>query len=188
MTLSVTFELDNSDLEHFRSLFQQARAKAEKRDPRDLLMKGRNQLEKDLASGPPSFVRKRLEGIRELIAMAQDDAWKLPPEESARIIEAVAYFLAAHSLIPEEVPILGLLDDAIAAELALGSLQHELEAYRDFCTYRAAEAQRRKNQGRPTDISKEDWLADRRSSLHSRMREHRLADSEGWHTITMFGL
>jgi hypothetical protein len=83
--------------------------------------------------------------------------------------------------------VLGLIDDAIAAELVLRALRHELDAYQEFSRYRTAEAQRRANVGKPTEVSKDDWLADQRAVLHSRMHERRLADPQGWHTITLWG-
>ena len=68
-----------------------------------------------------------------------------------------------------------------AISAALRSLGHELEAYSDFCAYRSAELVRRQNRGQPTDISKEDWLKDRRLALQSRMRQLRAAGPElGW--------
>ncbi len=90
-------------------------------------------------------------------------------------------------MIPDDMPAFGLLDDAIAAEVVLRVLRNELDAYRDFSRFREAEAQRRENKGQPTDISKEDWLADQRATLHSRMRERRMEDPHGWHTITLWG-
>jgi uncharacterized membrane protein YkvA (DUF1232 family) len=132
---------------------------------------------KSLANDLPAFVRQRLERLDQLVAV-EDDAWRLPAEQRDRIMDALAYFVAPDDVIPDTTPVLGLLDDAIAIELVL-RVQHELEAYEEFSRFRSAEAQRRANAGRPTDVSKEDWLADRRATLHSRMRGHRMADPGG---------
>jgi uncharacterized membrane protein YkvA (DUF1232 family) len=187
-TMKVEFELGESDLVHFRALFDQMRKKRGKPQEEEILESARELMQSSLESNPPEFVRQRLEGLGKLVTMLEDDAWRLPTEERQRVTEALAYFVAQDDIVPDTVPVLGLLDDAIAAELALRSLAHEISAYDDFSRFRAAEAQRRANQGNPADVSKEDWLADRRATLHSRMREHRLADREGWHTITLFGI
>jgi uncharacterized membrane protein YkvA (DUF1232 family) len=188
MALEIKFELGDSDLAHFRALFERGREKAPDLDVGQIVRQTRRLLESSLAEQPPEFVRKRLEGLGKLIAMLEDEAWLLPEQEREQILAALTYFVMADDVIPDSIPVLGLLDDAIAAELALRSLQHEIEAYDEFTQFRAAEAQRHANADKATDVSKEDWLADRRSTLHSRMRERRLADPAGWHSITLFGI
>lgn len=188
MPVEIKFELKDSDVEHFRSLFKAARAKAGAVDVDRLLEDARSLVAKNLASDPPDFVRERLERLNDLVTMVGDSAWDLPAEDRDRVIEALAYFVLADDLIPDSTPVIGLLDDAIAAELVLRSLEHELAAYREFSEFRAAERDRRAKAGKPTDISKEDWLADRRAVLHTRMRDRRLGDPGGWHSITLFGV
>lgn len=56
-------------------------------------------------------------------------------------MDALAYFVVADDVIPDSTPVLGLIDDAIAAELVLRALRHELDAYQEFSRYRTAEAQ-----------------------------------------------
>ena len=187
MTLEITLKLEDSDLQHFNELFEDARTRRASFNDQVLLRSARQLIQGGLSGDPPSFVARRLEELDRLVAMTEDDAWNLPAEERNRILDALAYFVAADDIIPDSTPVLGLLDDAIAAEIVLRTLRHELEAYEEFSRYRAAEAQRRANVGKSTDISKEDWLADKRASLHHRMRQRRMADPQGWHTITLWG-
>lgn len=187
MTLEIGFELNDADLQRFQASFREARDKTAKLEPQALTQAARKLVQSSLAADPPDFVRPRLEGLDQLVEMVEDDAWALPPEERKRIMDALAYFVVADDVIPDSTPVLGLLDDAIAAELVLRALRHELDAYQEFSRYRTAEAQRRANVGKPTEVSKDDWLADQRAVLHSRMHERRLADPQGWHTITLWG-
>ncbi len=61
-------------------------------------------------------------------------------------------------------------------ELICRELKHEIEAYQDFCDYR----QRiRRDSGRRTRVSREDWLENRRSELHSRMRRRKRKERGG---------
>lgn len=186
MTVNIQFELNDNDLARLKRYFRLARAKAEASDRGQLLQSARELLDADLAGELPAFVRERLAGLKTLADMVGDEGWSLPAEERDRITDTLAYFVERDDAIPDETPVLGLIDDAIAAELVLTGLRHELEAYEEFCEYREAEAQRRANRGQPTDISKEDWLADRRATLHSRMFERRGTDAAGWHT-SLFG-
>ena len=187
MTFEIKLELQESDLERFRTLFREAQKKSPKAEKGELLRTADNRIQEQLESEQATFVRHRLEGMKKLVSMLQDEAWDLPEDDGDRIMEAIAYFVEGDDAISDSIPVLGLLDDAIVAELILRSLRHELDAYDDFCRFRTAEQQRRENRGASTEVSKEDWLADRRATLHSRMREHRLADTKGWHTITLWG-
>ena len=66
---------------------------------------------------------------------------------------------------------LGFLDDAIMIEIVTNALEHELQAYRDFCVFRANETTRLGDDSVVLDRS--DWLEERRQQLHSRMRRRR---------------
>ena len=55
-------------------------------------------------------------------------------------------------------------------ELVVRELEHEIEAYQDFCDFREKS---RADRGHNAAISREDWLAGRRDKLQSRMRRRR---------------
>lgn len=184
MNLEIKFQLTDPDLEYFRAKFQEARAKFETMDPRKLVESAHALVDSGLASKPPDFVCSRLGSLRRIIKMVEDDTWQIPADERTRVTKILAYFVDPDDIIDDEVPVLGLIDDAIAIELAVRELQHEIEAYEEFSAYRSAEAQRRVNRGQSGDISKEDWLADRRAALHSRMRERRTQEASGWRYTT----
>lgn len=186
MALEITFEIKDSDLERFRERFRDA-GDGSQRDPKALTDAARKLIREALSGDLPEFIRQRIESLGELAEMVDDDAWALPPEEREQVSGALAYFVATNDVIPDDTPAFGLLDDAIAAELVLRALRHELDAYQEFSQYREAETQRRANRGRTTNVSKEDWLADQRATLHSRMRERRMKDPHGRHTMTLWG-
>jgi uncharacterized membrane protein YkvA (DUF1232 family) len=87
-------------------------------------------------------------------------------------------------LIPDDVPVLGFLDDAIIIEMVCRELQHEIEAYRDFCIDRSTEASRTEQQAAPAERS--DWLEERRQQLHSRMRRRRSRKGGGHSPFSLF--
>lgn len=186
MALEITFEISDGDLDRFRRRFRETRG-VSVQEPKALTEAARGLIGKALSGDLPEFVRQRLEDLGKLVEMIEDDAWELPAEEREQILGALAYFLTTNDVIPDDTPAFGLLDDAIAAELVLRALRHELDAYQEFSKYREVETQRRVNRGQTTDVSKEDWLADQRATLHSRMRERRMEDPHGWHTMTLWG-
>ena len=81
----------------------------------------------------------------------------------------------AGDAIPDDVPVLGFLDDAIMIELCARDLRHEIEAYDDFCEYRQREADRRGL--KPETVGRADWLDRRREELQERMHRRRSRDS-----------
>jgi hypothetical protein len=84
-----------------------------------------------------------MEALRQLIEMMRDDEFALAPEFRSRVIAALAYFANPDDLIPDSVPVLGFLDDAIMVEIVRRELKHELDAYTDFCVSREARNKRK---------------------------------------------
>ncbi|MDH3439717.1 MAG: hypothetical protein OEM63_03110, partial [Gammaproteobacteria bacterium] len=73
----------------------------------------------------------------------------------------------------------GFLDDAIYVELVIRELKAEIESYEEFCAFRSTEEARRKAAGEDPHVEREQWLADKRATLHARMRKRRTSSSTG---------
>jgi uncharacterized membrane protein YkvA (DUF1232 family) len=174
MSLKVTFELADADLDHFRRVMRQAREVAKQRGQEEVLEAAGGLLQQVRAVEVPEFIRDRLERIKTLIDMVRDVEWKLPEPEINRVLNALAYFCEPEDLIPDHVPGLGFLDDAIMVELVARELRHEIDAYQDFCLFRSSEDVRRARHGHGDDpVTREQWLSARRRQLQSRMRDRR---------------
>ena len=163
MSLRVSFELDDSDLTHFRLIMREARKVAARKAPEDIVAAAEELLQDIGNAGTPGFIRDRIDKLRLLMRMLSDLDWRLPHQEAGRVLNALAYFTEPDDLIPDHIPGLGFLDDAIMVELVVRELEHEIEAYRDFCDLRERDAA----------ASRESWLAERRDELHARMRQRR---------------
>ena len=77
-----------------------------------------------------------------MIQMLKDDQWRLPRKDSARVLNALAYFAEPEDLIPDHIPGVGLLDDAIMIKFVEEDLEHELWGYRKFKAFREGSEQR----------------------------------------------
>ncbi len=178
MSLRVSFELDEQDLKHFRLIMQDARRVAARIPPEDIVEAAEDLLKAVDGRRVPQFIAERLDKLRLMINMLSDIEWRLPRKDASRVLNALAYFTESEDLIPDHIPGVGFLDDAIMIELVVRELRHEIDAYHDFCAYRDRV---RSDKGQLAHVSRDDWLDSRRSELQSRMRRRRTraADKPG---------
>ena len=169
--MKISFELSESDLDHFREVMARARQSTSHLSTEEIVDNACKLMKVVNSSDASSFIRNRVNELETLIGMIVDTGWGLTEEDRKRVIEALAYFSETDDLIPDDIPGLGFLDDAIMIELVSKELEHEIQAYRDFVVYRAAEAGR-KGEDAGT-LERKDWLEERRVQLHSRMRRRR---------------
>jgi len=135
MPLKITFTIGDPDLQYFRSQMRRARLAAKEAGDKAIIDAASDLLEKVGATNAPDFVNERLEKLNTLIAMVDDERWAVPRDVRGRVLGALAYFVHPQDMIPDDVPVLGFLDDAIMAELIVRELRHDIEAYEDFCRY-----------------------------------------------------
>ncbi|HKL63966.1 MAG TPA: YkvA family protein [Woeseiaceae bacterium] len=175
MTLRISIDLEESDLDHFRLIMKEARRAAGGATDEEIVAAADNLLGQVSGDNVPAYIRQRLDKLRVLTDMLRDGEWKLPDDERRRVINALAYFAEPEDLIPDDIPGLGFLDDAIMVELVVRELRHEIDAYQDFCDFRVREEAR---QGRNSEdpVTREEWLRSRRRELHSRMRRRRSSE------------
>ncbi|HIF97539.1 MAG: YkvA family protein [Myxococcales bacterium] len=170
-TMKVTFELTQNDLKYFRKVMKEVRAKHEKSSEEEIIGACRSLIEGIGQTTAPDFVRDRVKKLEVLIDMLEDAEWGMAGRDRDRVIRGMAYFAEPDDIIPDKVPVLGFLDDAIMVQLVVVELEHEIDAYRDFQEYREERAAR---SGKTEDpATRAQWVEGRRRALHSRMRRRR---------------
>lgn len=178
MSLSLTIELNDQDLAHFKSALEAAHKAAGDRSPDEIVSAAAALLENAQKVRLPDFIRERLERLDDMIAMVRDEGWHLDEEDRRHVLSALVYFADPKDVIPDHVEVLGFLDDAIMVELCVRELRHELEAYDEFCEYREREA--RKRGVEPSQVGRTDWLDSRRDELVERMHSRRQREGGGF--------
>lgn len=136
MSLRISFELSAKDVKHFRAAMRKARDAVRNSEDAEIISAARESFINVTATRVPHYVRERIDRLRAMVEMLEDQEWRMTRTERERVLASLVYFCDPDDLIPDNIPGLGFLDDAIMVELAFRELRHEIEAYQDFRQYR----------------------------------------------------
>lgn len=169
MSIRLSFELTDRDLRFFRNALRKSRDVVRDAEESEIVDAIRDVILDIRKSEPlPDFVATRLPELESMIQMLNDDDWCLPEGDRERILAAFVYFGDPEDILPDDIPVIGYLDDVIILELVARDLQHVREAYDDFCTFR--DDYDRESKARTDGAVRRDRLDRRRQQLHQRMR------------------
>jgi uncharacterized membrane protein YkvA (DUF1232 family) len=173
MPLAITIELDDADLKHFIDAMQKAYDNVDSLAPQHITDAAAKLLKQDPGRKLPDFISERLEKLGHLIAMVHDEGFGMPDEDRRRVLACLAYFANPDDLIPDQVPVLGFLDDAVMIVLAVRELAQELDEDTLFVAYRKTEAVRHGVDPASLKTQRVEWAEARRVELIERMRRRR---------------
>jgi len=139
----ISFTLDDSDLAYFRAIFRAAKQNAGEVD-RSKIEQGVRRLIQDVreAKRAPSFVLEAVQTLEDLLRLLDDADYAAPAPVHRSVLAALAYFADAKDVIPDDIPMVGFLDDALMIKMVEDELKHELWGYRKFCKFRDGAEQR----------------------------------------------
>jgi len=106
----------------------------------------------------PPFVQSRMAALTRLESLVADAAWSASLELKRQIGVLLEYRRDAGDLIPDDQPVIGLLDDAVLVDVALQLLRGELADYEDFCRFRRVAAEFAGMSEAETGLTREHWL------------------------------
>ena len=137
MSYKMTIELSDRDLRHFRRELHKTRESVQIADDEEILAAA---VDLVTAMRRPTCPISWPSG-----STSSRPCWPWPATSSGRsrtrnarpILAGLAYLCDPEDLIPDDIPGIGMLDDAVMIELVFRELEHELEAYDDFRKYRA---------------------------------------------------
>ena len=169
MAMTISFELTDRDLQFFRKALKQSRDAVKDAEDIEIIDAIRDVLDEIRQADPlPDFVGKRIPELESLLSMLTDDDWQLPEEDRERLLATFVYFADPEDILPDDIPVIGYLDDVIIIELVVRELFHVREAYDDFCRFREDFEQNTDSGVDP--VIRRDRLDRRRQQLHQRMR------------------
>ncbi len=170
MPLEINFELSDEDLEFLKSKALAAAEQAMKQSEEALLAATKDAFKNMKKGETPGFVSERADKLQMMIDMLEDTKWRMTGEDRERVLKAIAYFAEPEDLIPDSIPGLGFLDDAIMIELIVRELKHEIEAYQDFLS---ALAKGRVEESKDGQMTSEEWVEHKRLEMQERMERRR---------------
>ena len=176
-SFKVTFKLDEEDAKYFRTRFRKAKKASETQD-RDEILGAARALVASVRRNKktPSFVLEAISTLEDLTEVIEDKDYAAPAKVTERVVAALAYFANEDDLIPDDIPVLGFLDDAIMIKFVEEEFKHELQAFRKFRKFHRGAEQR------PwTNVATERLprkLRDKRAALRAEVDRKNKADSD----------
>lgn len=89
-----------------------------------------------------AILSERLGRAEHLRRMLSDSDWEVCVDTRDRARMLTSYLQHVDDLIPDNLPLVGHLDDALLVELSWPAFEGETRDYADFCRFRAAERPR----------------------------------------------
>ncbi|RIL02544.1 MAG: hypothetical protein DCC71_16380 [Proteobacteria bacterium] len=159
--ITIKFALEEDDVAYFRKIFRNARKHAAELEEKEIVGSVQALIERVRKTRKtPHFVREAVRVLEDLLNMLQDEDYDLPKAPRGEVLGALAYFANPHDLIPDQIPGLGFLDDAIMIKILEDEFRQELWGYRQFVKFRSGAEQR-------------PWTQIAKSRLPERLAERR---------------
>src|SRR5262245_35532766 len=136
------FDLTTDSVDRFNRLL--ARFGRQVSYDRDQLVSAARELcDRNILDSTPACIRERLGRIATVEQMVADRSWA-PANDTVNTARTIVDYAHGHDdLIPDWLPKVGRLDDAIVVDVAWPQLAAEVDDYLDFCRLRAQEARQR---------------------------------------------
>lgn len=131
----------------------------------------------EAAEPVPACIAQRLRQADLLEPLLADRMWTPANGADAPLRAVLDYMRESNDLIPDWLPRIGRLDDAIVIDAAWTLVSAEVHDYRDFCRLRGIEAMLRDRDPAGFRFTRDDWEVSRRAEAELRQHQRRVRGS-----------
>ena len=172
-----SFRLSTLDMERFNRLLSTLAGGQAGLDCDQVVTAARLLADSCDSQSTPTCIRQRLERAESLSSMLADHGWQPANDTVAPASAVLDYLNGNYDLIPDWIPQVGQLDDAIVIETAWPRLAGEVLSYQDFCRLRLIEARLQQQDIERFHFDRNDWEVARRAEAGLREHQRRVRAS-----------
>jgi hypothetical protein len=152
------FHLTAASVDRFNALLARLGRRAAPLDCDRLATAARELRDRAAGAGEPACIQQRMNRLQAAARMLDDRQWE-PADEAGNIAALMLHYAnGRYQLLPNSLPTVGHLDEAIAVEAAWPSIRSEVAEFLDYCRIRALEATLRGREIGDFDFTRDDWL------------------------------
>ena len=129
------YEIEPGRLQHFNGVLKQISVDAPALTMDQIVTAARRVLSRYRPGQRPAFVESRLQALLRLEEMAANPGWQMAEADRQRVALLREYVDEPQGLLPDALPVVGQLDDAVLIDMTLQMLRDELADYEDYCRF-----------------------------------------------------
>ena len=171
------YRLDSRDLDSFNQLLARLGRRQAPLDSDQLVTAARELSVASPGDDAPACILQRLRWAESVAQMVRDPNWS-PANDALAPAELVLDYVRGHEgLIPDWLPRVGRLDDAIVIDTAWQELAPEVLSYVDFRRLRHIEAELRGCEDTGFRFTRNEWERARRAEVELAAQKRRIRES-----------
>ena len=157
------FHLTNASVDRFNTLLANLGRRGAPLDCDRLATAARELRDHAAGSSEPACILQRMKRLQAAASMVEDAQWE-PANDAGNLASLIVqYANGRFQLLPNYLPTIGHLDDAIAVEAAWPSIRAEVADFLDYCRVRSLEAGLRGREPGAFGFTRSDWEEARRA-------------------------
>jgi hypothetical protein len=171
------FHLTAASVDRFNALLARLGRRAAPLDCDRLATAARELRDGVAGAGEPACILQRMKRLEAAARMLDDGQWE-PVDDVGNVAALMVHYATGrYQLLPNSLPTVGHLDDAIAVEAAWPSLQAEVAAFLDYCRVRSLEASLRGRDIGGFGFDRNDWEQARQAEYYLEKQRRSIRES-----------
>jgi len=151
------FHLTAASVDRFNTLLARLGRRATPLDCDRLATAARELRDHAVGAFEPACIVQRMKRLETAARMIDDGQWEPADAAGSLASLVVQYACGRNQLLPNSLPTIGHLDDAIAIEAAWPSIKAEVADFLDYCRIRSLEAALRGREPGAFGFTRADW-------------------------------